>query len=726
MYPRFHTEVQEELEKNTPELIDLSIEVSIKLKKVVEALRDTAKAVLFELRSCTKSVDFSEVFIRGSKGKEIVSNFAYVINQQIQESVVDKKGEFSQRAKRLAGDLKVIQDMIGNAFVLNCVAFYQRFLLLQHTDPLSAGWLIRRDAQRALAVARSRVYTRRRKKGEVEKEKEKEKEKRGKVKDVDIRKMVKGTKVRNGGNKENNNKDEGKTEIVPVLEPSMKWTVLQQVLKEAEDAESKTVLVVAKEKSSINELRHVLTQGPQTFLKRRFLRSFRSMKIDFDDLSLTDDLRAGISASIGKNERECNSNDVGELSEGESDDEATSANEIDEYFGEVGLNSTKVILWGLDRADSEGRMRRMLAELCPEVIVMYDYDMCFIRQVEVYQAENKKSDLQLYLLIYDDDADEMLVRVSGEREKAAFKSLIRHRATMVIHVDEEDKDDSQKKIEGGEIAKSGYEDIDNGESNPQSTVQRYQGTDWDLQRASTLSRASKARTIVLDTRELRGSIPMALFSSGIKIVPITLEVGDFILTPRTAVERKTIPDLYGSFTSGRLFNQAEALSQHYINPCLLIEFDSEKRISLMATESYNTSNSELQNNSILIKLILLIRRFPNLRLLWARGAKEAAELLVSIKGFAEEPNVEEAAKHGVDNNAEGEELYNPGPRALLRDLPGIDGKNIVSVMKKVKNVAQLLRMSVEDMCETLGSQKKGRLLWEFVNENPPEALGVAD
>ena len=37
--------------------------------------------------------------------------------------------------------------------------------------------------------------------------------------------------------------------------------------------------------------------------------------------------------------------------------------------------------------------------------------------------------------------------------------------------------------------------------------------------------------------------------------PATLEVGDYVLSPGIVIERKSVPDLLGSFTSGRLYTQ---------------------------------------------------------------------------------------------------------------------------------------------------------------------------
>lgn len=42
------------------------------------------------------------------------------------------------------------------------------------------------------------------------------------------------------------------------------------------------------------------------------------------------------------------------------------------------------------------------------------------------------------------------------------------------------------------------------------------------------------------------------------------------------MERKSLSDLIGSLNSGRLYTQAEAMTQRYSRPVLLIEFDASK------------------------------------------------------------------------------------------------------------------------------------------------------
>ena len=97
-------------------------------------------------------------------------------------------------------------------------------------------------------------------------------------------------------------------------------------------------------------------------------------------------------------------------------------------------------------------------------------------------------------------------------------------------------------------------------------------------RGGQLSAPSTPR-LVVDVREFMSSLPSILHQSGFKLMPATIEVGDYVLSPDVCVERKAIPDLIGSLQSGRLYNQAEAMCRHYKIPILLIEFEREKNVS---------------------------------------------------------------------------------------------------------------------------------------------------
>ena len=89
--------------------------------------------------------------------------------------------------------------------------------------------------------------------------------------------------------------------------------------------------------------------------------------------------------------------------------------------------------------------------------------------------------------------------------------------------------------------------------------------------------------IIVDMREFRSELPSILHKRGFKIEPVTLEVGDYVLTPQVCVERKSLNDLIESLSNGRLYNQCTAMTRHYKTPILLIEFDQRKPFLLNVT-----------------------------------------------------------------------------------------------------------------------------------------------
>ena len=77
--------------------------------------------------------------------------------------------------------------------------------------------------------------------------------------------------------------------------------------------------------------------------------------------------------------------------------------------------------------------------------------------------------------------------------------------------------------------------------------------------------------ILVDERERKSGIPDLLRRAGATIDFAQLKVGDYVVSPETAIERKTIQDLLNSIYDGRLFIQCSQLIEHYVKPVLIVE-----------------------------------------------------------------------------------------------------------------------------------------------------------
>ncbi|MEM4258278.1 MAG: DEAD/DEAH box helicase [Candidatus Thermoplasmatota archaeon] len=77
--------------------------------------------------------------------------------------------------------------------------------------------------------------------------------------------------------------------------------------------------------------------------------------------------------------------------------------------------------------------------------------------------------------------------------------------------------------------------------------------------------------IFVDHRESRSEVIKRLVEKKIKIEPKQLDVGDYVLSSRLGVERKTVDDYLTSLLEGKLFLQLRKLREAYSRPLLILE-----------------------------------------------------------------------------------------------------------------------------------------------------------
>ncbi|KXS43987.1 MAG: Hef nuclease [Methanolobus sp. T82-4] len=80
--------------------------------------------------------------------------------------------------------------------------------------------------------------------------------------------------------------------------------------------------------------------------------------------------------------------------------------------------------------------------------------------------------------------------------------------------------------------------------------------------------------VIVDQREVKSSVARSLDKAGVDITLQTLEVGDYVLSDRVAVERKSTEDFTGSLVEHKLFEQIANLSRTYEKPVLILEGDN--------------------------------------------------------------------------------------------------------------------------------------------------------
>ncbi|GAA5882826.1 hypothetical protein JCM3774_002928 [Rhodotorula dairenensis] len=365
-------------------------------------------------------------------------------------------------------------------------------------------------------------------------------------------------------------------------------------------------------------------------------------------------------------------------------------NEIDfrEYFGFIANEELVVVRPYLGDEDD-----RVLEELRPKYVILFDPNPAFVRRIEAYRAAHQNLAIRVYFLVYKDSVEEQRYLSEIRREKDSFVRLIEEKGSMAIpHEAEYRPGDEQPDL--------------------LRTVNTRIGGKKAL---------SETPKVIVDMREFRSSLPGILYSGGFEVIPVTLGIGDYIITPEMAVERKSIPDLMQSFNSGRLFQQCELMTAHYKEPILLIEFDEKKSFNL---ETYLEAkpSSSATDFDLRSKLVLLTISFPKLRVIWSSSPYQTVEIFRDLKEQRPEPDSETAQRVGLDENdsalagIEGEAGFNLAPQDILRSLPGVSSKNYRYLSSQVENLEALVQLSLNEIQALIGVEP-GKQLHGFLHSD---------
>lgn len=197
----------------------------------------------------------------------------------------------------------------------------------------------------------------------------------------------------------------------------------------------------------------------------------------------------------------------------------------------------------------------------------------------------------------------------------------------------------------------------------------------------SLSKHAKLQVFV-DDRELKSGVAKALFRKGVVLKAVRLDVGDFIVSDRVAVERKEAKDFEASIIDGRLFVQAGHLKDAFESPLLALVGSDFERI---------------QPNALRGAFISLAVDFK-LPVFFFDSDDELADFL---KALAEKEQLGEQRMHRLQFAKKGVTLAEQ-QRLVVESLPGLGPKNALSLLKHFKTLQNLANASEEALQEVEG------------------------
>ncbi|XP_077481213.1 DNA repair endonuclease XPF [Stigmatopora argus] len=702
LWPRFQASVNSALDRHKPDVVELHVSLTPSMRAIQSSILDIMGACLKELKRYNPSLEAEDFSLENT----LTNAFDKTIRHYLDPSW----HQLGAKTKALVQDLKVLRVLLLHLTQYDCVTFLNLLESLRTSQKnfgSNSGWLFLDSSTSMFVNARGRVYR-------IPESKKKLKSgAQGDTKQPAVASEVKR---------------------VLVLEKSPKWEALTEVLQEIENENKKSpqdpgrVLICASDDRTCAQLQQYIRHGAEWLLKRLYDRTLAQREPSaatyrYPSTSKDKGFRKGKGRGREKKKKTESRPSLtltqmlgkdrdGEAAAGSGEDGGGDDEDVDVFAEEDGttegdalnlnlssdayyaiLKEPLMLVHPLKGCTDPHSLTRVLHEVEPTFVVLYDAEVSFVRQLELYKACRPGKPLRVYFLIYAGSTEEQKYLTALSKEKKAFENLIREKATMVIPEEREGRGDTNL-----DLARN---------LEPANAT-------TNTRKAGGQERPGEPQRVIVDMREFRSELPSLLHRRGLDIEPVTLEVGDYILTPDICVERKSVSDLIGSLQSGRLYSQCLAMSRYYKRPALLIEFDPAKPFSLTARSDFR---QEISANDVSSKLTLLTLHFPRLRLLWCPSPHATGELFLELKKGRDEPDAAAAQAVTAESDAvaESTELYNAGPYDFLLKMPGVSGKNFRALIRNADSLADLAKLSQEMLAEILENSNGAKSLYEFLH-----------
>jgi len=189
--------------------------------------------------------------------------------------------------------------------------------------------------------------------------------------------------------------------------------------------------------------------------------------------------------------------------------------------------------------------------------------------------------------------------------------------------------------------------------------------------------------IIVDHRESKCSVPFLLKEMGVKVEFKFLGIGDYIISPEIAVERKTLHDFISSLFDGRLFQQVDRLSSNYSSPFLIVE------------GNYSEIGTYIQNSKVVYGALVSLLLNYRINLINVPSEREAAVVLSSLANqFSRKPF--SSIKHAKKDSFIDQQVY------VVSSLPSV-GKTIATrLLERFGSPRDVFLASADELAKIKG------------------------
>lgn len=204
--------------------------------------------------------------------------------------------------------------------------------------------------------------------------------------------------------------------------------------------------------------------------------------------------------------------------------------------------------------------------------------------------------------------------------------------------------------------------------------------------------------IFVDEKESRTSIADILTELGAIVRVKTLPVGDFIISERAVIERKSRSDFESSITDGRLFKQAENMIDNF-----------EKCIVIIEGEEFE---ERVNRNALLGAISSLILDY-GIQVFFTRDLEGTAEMVFAL---AKREQLGKRVEVRLKGNKKAYSLAQQ-QQMIVECLPMVGPRLAKALLKKFKTVEKIAKASEQELreVEKIG-KKKAKLIKRVLSE----------
>lgn len=204
--------------------------------------------------------------------------------------------------------------------------------------------------------------------------------------------------------------------------------------------------------------------------------------------------------------------------------------------------------------------------------------------------------------------------------------------------------------------------------------------------------------VVVDKRE-RNTDLLSELEKTCDVTMMMMDIGDYLVSDRVCIERKTIRDFESSLVNGRLFNQVKALSENYELPILIIEGDRDEFM--------------MNSNSIEGAIISIYIRY-GVQSILSDSPEDTARILYNITKHEErEDNTEPSPKKGRKALSDSRFM-----EYIVGNIPGVGGKLARSLLERFGSVSSIAGATQDELMEVdkIG-KRKAEMIHRILNED---------